>query len=433
MSDPSRTLNGFSRLQIQDWRQFASIDLEFHPRLTILTGANGAGKTSLLSILGRHFNWGRTYLNIQPLDQDESRRAYKRRAKRIERGLREGEIPAGWESLGHLYYRNGTGTAIAQPEVSMQSTVGQYDLAIFAQQNFPGLYLSSHRQLSVYQPVTQLSLNTATPEQLLGVYSQELRQRQYSAGAVVIEKTPMNHMKQGLIASAIYGEGNSAVVPNPQSAEIWSGFQAVLSILFPSSLGYLRLHVQGAEVIVETTSGQFPIDEVSGGLSAIIELAWQIFLTTVSNPQCTIVFDEPENHLHPQLQQNLLPDLLAAFPEAQFVVATHSPFVVTASPDSAVYVLDYRQDPEDGRRVYSRLLDQENKAADADEVLRRTLGVGSTLPLWAQHRFESIIADYARGDIDTEKLRGLRESLEKNGLEKSFPEALRALKRATDT
>jgi predicted ATPase len=36
--------NAFKRLKIDGWRQFQSIDIELHPRLTIITGANGAGK-----------------------------------------------------------------------------------------------------------------------------------------------------------------------------------------------------------------------------------------------------------------------------------------------------------------------------------------------------------------------------------------------------
>lgn len=34
----------FKRLKISDWRQFSNVDISFHPHLTVLTGANGAGK-----------------------------------------------------------------------------------------------------------------------------------------------------------------------------------------------------------------------------------------------------------------------------------------------------------------------------------------------------------------------------------------------------
>src|SRR5438045_103035 len=47
----------FKRLGISNWRQFRDVNLEFHPKLTVITGANGAGKTTLLNLLSRHFGW----------------------------------------------------------------------------------------------------------------------------------------------------------------------------------------------------------------------------------------------------------------------------------------------------------------------------------------------------------------------------------------
>ena len=47
----------FKRLSIKEWRQFSDIDITFHPHLTVLTGANGAGKTTILNLLAQSTGW----------------------------------------------------------------------------------------------------------------------------------------------------------------------------------------------------------------------------------------------------------------------------------------------------------------------------------------------------------------------------------------
>lgn len=99
---------------------------------------------------------------------------------------------------------------------------------------------------------------------------------------------------------------------------------------------YLGVPMKGA------TGVQF----LSGVFNLTRRLAdWLTLRTDIASERFVVTFDEPENHLHPALQRTLLPTLSAAFPQVQFIVATHSPFMVSSMKDSAVYVLRY-QDAE---------------------------------------------------------------------------------------
>ena len=47
----------FKKILLNDWRQFQNIDIDFHPNVTIITGANGSGKSTILKLLSKHFGW----------------------------------------------------------------------------------------------------------------------------------------------------------------------------------------------------------------------------------------------------------------------------------------------------------------------------------------------------------------------------------------
>lgn len=64
----------------------------------------------------------------------------------------------------------------------------------------------------------------------------------------------------------------------------------------------------------------------------------------------TVIIDEIDEHLHPELQVRILKALHETFPQIQFIVSTHAPLVmssVEANEDNVVYKLEY----EDG--IYS--------------------------------------------------------------------------------
>ena len=66
----------FKSLEVSKWRQFGWVEIEFHPRMTVITGANGAGKTTLLNILSQHFGWTQRFVGTPRIDRRGARRYY---------------------------------------------------------------------------------------------------------------------------------------------------------------------------------------------------------------------------------------------------------------------------------------------------------------------------------------------------------------------
>jgi predicted ATP-binding protein involved in virulence len=231
-------------------------------------------------------------------------------------------------------------------------------------------------------------------------------------------------MKEALIAAAIYGEGNSSVEPNLEASRVWNEFQDVLRMVLPAELMFERLLVKLPDIVVRTKTTQFLLESLSGGINAIVDLSWQIYLQSRGQEPFTVCIDEPENHLHPSMQRSLLPQLISAFPNATFIIATHSPFVVTAVPNSNVYVL--ADDPDEGG-VISHLLDTANKAATTDETLRKVLGLDTTIPLWVEQRLQQILSNFPTSNVTTQDLEELRRRLIDLGLHEEFPNAVDSL------
>ena len=52
---------------------------------------------------------------------------------------------------------------------------------------------------------------------------------------------------------------------------------------------------------------------VSGGISSIIDITWQLYMFADTSESFVAIIDEPENHLHPELQRNFLGNLIKEF------------------------------------------------------------------------------------------------------------------------
>ena len=61
-----------------------------------------------------------------------------------------------------------------------------------------------------------------------------------------------------------------------------------------------------------------------------------------------VLIDEIETHLHVELQKKIVPILMGLFPNIQFVLTTHSPFVLNSAKNSVVYDLEKRLLAADG-------------------------------------------------------------------------------------
>ncbi len=404
----------FQQLTIREWQQFQDISINFHENLTILTGANGSGKTTLLQLLARHSGWNIHSLATPKLDRNTGLIKYFQRFLGFE--YDHTNMP----EIGQLTYSNGVACSLTVP----QGNAAQYQVQFSKLHAVQCLFVPSHRSIYRYQPVSQIPTAKKDRQSAFQEVSNSIRQR-YLGGT---EQPSSFFMKTTLIGWAIQGYGvrseNKVIMPtDAEQTRSYEGFQEVLRNVLPKSLGFDSFEIRNMEVVFVCNGGrdEFLLETASGGISALIDLAWQIYMFSTSKSEaCTVMIDEVENHLHPIMQREVLPSLVAAFPQVSFVVSTHSPLVVNSVSDSAVYALRYNEE----RKIESRRLDFQNKARTAAEVLNEVLGVSSTLPVWAELRLNDLVEKYFSSSSSSFDLDGMRKELAEFGMERLMPNAI---------
>ncbi len=430
---------GFKSLSLHGWRQFDEIQIDVHPKLTIITGANGAGKSTLLSFFTRHFGYSRSLLGI-PED--------KKGMRRIRLGIFRFINPNRWindvarindrPEIGGIKYSSDAVSTIRLPV----SPSLHYNPEIDGQVAVDGIHIDSHRPPSLYVGLDKIPATPPALSAFGGLLNQEYMSY-YSGGKM--NRSALYHIKGALMQMSVFGYGNQTMEPIPDFVEMFKGFEDKLRSILPKSLGFKKIVIRAPEVLLSTDSGEFLIDAASGGIIKLIELTWQIYFFDLgqAGKPFVLTFDEPENHLHPSMQKSLLPNLIEAFPNAQIIVATHSPFIISAIQDSNVYVLRYetgllQMESEDdgsllglmGTKVFSEKLDTINKAGTASEILRDVLGITTTIPDWAGARVTQIVDRYRGVKASKAMLEKLYQDLEAEGLASSYPNALQDITRS---
>lgn len=107
-----------------------------------------------------------------------------------------------------------------------------------------------------------------------------------------------------------------------------------------------KIHQDGRE--------EFGLNELSDGFSAVLDIVMNLILRMEKtreglayNKEGIVLIDEVETHLHIELQKKIMPFLTSFFPNIQFIVTTHSPFVINSINDAVIYDLEKQIQVED--------------------------------------------------------------------------------------
>jgi len=100
---------------------------------------------------------------------------------------------------------------------------------------------------------------------------------------------------------------------------------------------------------IKTQGKEFDFTQLADGYSSVLNIVVELIMRMSVrsevgnyNIEGIVLIDEPEAHLHVEMQKKFLPLITKLFPNVQIIAATHSPFILSSLENAVVYDLEKR-------------------------------------------------------------------------------------------
>lgn len=135
----------------------------------------------------------------------------------------------------------------------------------------------------------------------------------------------------------------------------FNNFEKLLKEIFQNEGIKLSFDYKDYSFFIIDGKKKFKFTQLSDGYSAIIDIVADLILKMQEKNSPNrdyfksgiVIIDEIETHLHLELQRLILPMLTRIFPNIQFIVTTHSPFILNSLPNAIAFDLEKREKLED--------------------------------------------------------------------------------------
>ena len=132
-------------------------------------------------------------------------------------------------------------------------------------------------------------------------------------------------------------------------------FEQLLGKIFQEKALKLAFNYKDYSFKILTPGKEFKFTELSDGFAAVLDIVVDLILKMQHKNQLTrayecegiVLVDEIETHLHLELQKVIMPLLTEIFPNIQFIVTTHSPFVLSSLSNAVAFDLEHQEIIED--------------------------------------------------------------------------------------
>ena len=295
----------------------------------LLTGKNGSGKTSLLLEIEKFLRAINDEKLSQVFDQyptwiNEAKKKVLSASSDSEKYAADKDLK---QCLGFLKkYSDG-----------VQINLNQYEGLEMMYHNgkFITAYFPSERKAQFMRPI---GVENITLENTYGIDE--------SAGDILLKY--MVHLKTQQAYARNEGDQTTA----NQIQKWFDRFDSALQILLDEESIHIEYDYKKYNFKIRQNGREpFSFNELSDGYSSVIYIVSDLILRMDKNwlledkiseydYQGIVLIDELETHLHIELQKKIFPFLTKFFPKIQFIVTTHSPYILNSISNAKAYDLE---------------------------------------------------------------------------------------------
>ena len=295
----------------------------------LLTGKNGSGKTSLLLEIEKFLRAINDEKLSQVFDQyptwiNEAKKKVLSASSDSEKYAADKDLK---QCLGFLKkYSDG-----------VQINLNQYEglEMMYHNRKFITAYFPSERKAQFMRPN---GVENITLENTYGIDE--------SAGDILLKY--MVHLKTQQAYARNEGDQTTA----NQIQKWFDRFDSALQILLDEESIHIEYDYKKYDFKIRQNGREpFSFNELSDGYSSVIYIVSDLILRMDKNwlledkiseydYQGIVLIDELETHLHIELQKKIFPFLTKFFPKIQFIVTTHSPYILNSISNAKAYDLE---------------------------------------------------------------------------------------------
>ena len=379
-----------------------TVDIPLDGKNLIITGGNGSGKTSFLQSAYKKM----VLLIVEKKQADLPN--LKNQLKNYKNAF-DKSIKGTSQYDSHLRAQKSLQTQIENIESGLQISIpNNIDFSSkYDDRQAVVKYFEDKRLANIAEAKTAQGLQTEIEENQKATHDQNV--------GIKLEQHLLNLKTRRSLA--ITEDNDKSLADN---IDIWlNEFEKNLKHLFEDDSIRLSFDPNKNKFsILQNDKPPYTFQTLSAGYKAIFDVYADLLMRTKyfsispAELEGVVFIDEIDSHLHISLQRLILPFFIKSFPKLQFIVTTHSPFVLMSQQDTLVFDLG-KEMPFSVSQVKSQ-----------NEILNDFLGVPTSLPIWAERNLNEILNKYLNREPEAISLSTLKQELSDAGLEIYFPEAV---------